>query len=193
VDRELVDKIDARARELGKKNSQTPIESLQKVCRHPLKSAGGGWLRRGFQTPRRFSDTYYNQATRPQTLMARELSRLRRCCPSSGERFLTFNSITNRGADRTKNMKKISDERKEAILAKRSGPDRKPMATIAAEEGLSTATLYNWRKRAREEGRLLPDHDDNPEGWSSRDKFNAVLETAALSEAELSEKIRGHP
>ena len=89
-------------------------------------------------------------------------------------------------------MKKIPEERKEAILAKMSGPDRKPMATIAAEEGVSTATLYNWRKRAREEGRLLPDHDDSPEGWSSRDKFNAVLETAALSEAELSEYCRRH-
>jgi transposase-like protein len=89
-------------------------------------------------------------------------------------------------------MKNIPEERKETILARRSGPDRKPVATIAAEEDVSMATLYNWRKRAREEGRLLPDHDDSPEGWSSLDKFNAVLETAALSEAELSEYCRGH-
>jgi len=54
------------------------------------------------------------------------------------------------------------------------------------------ATLYSWRKRACKEGRLLPDHNDSPEGWSSRDKFNAVLEPAALSEAELSEYCRRH-
>jgi transposase-like protein len=81
------------------------------------------------------------------------------------------------------NMKSIPTERKASILAKMTGPDRKPIAQLAAEEGLSTATLYNWRKAARTEGQLLPDHDDSPEGWSSRDKFNAVLETAALSES----------
>jgi len=61
------------------------------------------------------------------------------------------------------------------------------VAVVAAEEVVSTATLSNGRKQARREGRLLPDHDDSPEGWSAQDKFNAVLETAALSEAERSE------
>jgi transposase-like protein len=89
-------------------------------------------------------------------------------------------------------MKSIPAERKASILAKMTGPDRKPIAQLAAEEGLSTATLYNWRKAARTEGQLLPDHDDSPEGWSSRDKFNAVLETAALSESQLSEYCRRH-
>lgn len=89
-------------------------------------------------------------------------------------------------------MKGIPIERKEAILAKMTGADRKPIAVISAEEGISTATLYNWRKQARQQGRLLPDHDDSPEGWSSRDKFNAVLETAPLSEAQLSEYCRRH-
>ena len=32
---------------------------------------------------------------------------------------------------------------------------------------------------------LLPDAEQSPEGWTSRDKFAAVLETAALNEAEL--------
>ena len=64
-------------------------------------------------------------------------------------------------------MKKIPEERKEAILAKLSGPDRKPVAVVAAEEGVSAATLYNWRKQARREGRLLPHQNDSPEGWSA--------------------------
>lgn len=87
-------------------------------------------------------------------------------------------------------MKGYSRERREAIIAKMSGPQRKSIAELAKEEGISEPTLYNWRKQARAEGRLLPDHDDSPEGWSSRDKFNAVMETAALSESELSEYCR---
>jgi hypothetical protein len=40
---------------------------------------------------------------------------------------------------------------------------------------------------ARGKGQLLPDADASPEGWSSRDKFAAVLETAALNEADRAE------
>jgi hypothetical protein len=39
-------------------------------------------------------------------------------------------------------------------------------------------------------GQLLPNADAGPEGWSSRDKFAAVLETAALNEADLAEYCR---
>ncbi|MCP3972552.1 MAG: hypothetical protein GY717_19965, partial [Rhodobacteraceae bacterium] len=46
------------------------------------------------------------------------------------------------------------------------------------EEGISEATLHKWRAEARGKGQLLPDADAGPEGWSSRDKFAAVLETA---------------
>lgn len=59
-----------------------------------------------------------------------------------------------------------------------------------AEEGISDATLYNWRNEARKAGQLLPDHGSDPEGWNSRDKFNAVLESAALRESELGECCR---
>ena len=75
-------------------------------------------------------------------------------------------------------------------MAKMSGPARKSIAEISREEGISSATLYAWRKAARAEGKLLPDYDDAPEGWSAADKFNAVLETAALSETQLSEYCR---
>ena len=36
----------------------------------------------------------------------------------------------------------------------------------------------------------MPGADVGPEGWSSRDKFAAVLETAALNEADLAEYCR---
>ncbi len=85
---------------------------------------------------------------------------------------------------------KYPPERREAIMRKLLPPNNQPIAEVAQEEGISDATLYKWRKQAREAGQLLPDHGSDPEGWSSRDKFNAVLETAALSEAELGEYCR---
>ncbi len=52
------------------------------------------------------------------------------------------------------------------------------------------ATLHKWRAEARGRGQLLPDADAGPEGWSSRHKFAAVLETAALNEADVAEYCR---
>ena len=89
-------------------------------------------------------------------------------------------------------MKAIPEERKQAIINKMNGPNRKTIRELAREEAISEATLYNWRKEARGQGRLLPNHDDSPDGWSSQDKFNAVLETATLSEAQISEYCRSH-
>ena len=81
-------------------------------------------------------------------------------------------------------------ERKEAVLKKMLPPNNRSIAALAEEEGISDATLYNWRQQARNEGRLMPDADNTPEGWTSRDKFAAVMETVAMSEAEIAEYCR---
>lgn len=81
-------------------------------------------------------------------------------------------------------------ERKEAVLKKMLPPQNKTIKEIAQEEGISEGTLYNWRKAARAEGRLMPDGDSTPAGWSARDKFAAVVETASMNEAELSAYCR---
>jgi transposase-like protein len=86
---------------------------------------------------------------------------------------------------------RYSAERREAVLKKMLPPHNRPIRELAREEGISEATLYLWRKAARAEGRLLPDADGTqPEGWSSCDKFAAVLEGAALNETELAEYCR---
>jgi len=81
-------------------------------------------------------------------------------------------------------------ERKEAVLRKMMPPHNRSIKKLSQEEGISEATLFNWRKAAREKGLLLPDGDSGPEGWSARDKFAAVLETAAFNEADLAEYCR---
>lgn len=81
-------------------------------------------------------------------------------------------------------------ERKEAVLKKMLAPNNKAIADISKEEGISEGTLYNWRKAARAEGRLMPDGDSAPAGWCAADKFAAVVETAAMNEAQLSSYCR---
>ncbi len=83
-----------------------------------------------------------------------------------------------------------SIERKEAVLKKMLPPNNCSIAELAQQEGISDATLYNWRQQARDSGKLMPDSDNTPEGWHSRDKFAAVLETATMSEAEVAEYCR---
>lgn len=81
-------------------------------------------------------------------------------------------------------------ERKESVLRKMMPPHNRSIKQLAQEEGISEATLFNWRKQAREKGLLLPDGDSGPEGWSARDKFAAVLETATFNEIDLAEYCR---
>jgi hypothetical protein len=83
-----------------------------------------------------------------------------------------------------------SPERKSAVLKRMLPPNNVAIRQLAHEEGISEATLHKWRAEARGKGQLMPDANAGPEGWSSRDKFAAVLETAALNEADLGEYCR---
>ena len=83
-----------------------------------------------------------------------------------------------------------STERRAAVLKKLEPPHAVPLRQLAKNEGISEATLHAWRRDARSKGRLLPDADAGPEGWTSRDKFAAVIETAALNEADLATYCR---
>ena len=85
---------------------------------------------------------------------------------------------------------RYSSERKQAVLRKMIPPHNRSIKRLAQEEGICEATLFTWRKQAREKGLLLPDSDSGPEGWSARDKFAAVLETAAFNETELAAYCR---
>lgn len=86
----------------------------------------------------------------------------------------------------------ISKERKEKIIQQMAGINSKPLTQLAKEVGVTSRTLYNWRSEARKKGLLLPVSNLNPEGWSSQDKFIAVLESASMNEAELAEYCRKH-
>ncbi len=82
-----------------------------------------------------------------------------------------------------------SPEHKAAVLKRMLPSNNMANRQLSQAEGISEATLHNWREDARGKGQLLPDANVSPEGWSSRDKFAAVLETAALNEFALNNAI----
>ncbi|WP_177428140.1 helix-turn-helix domain-containing protein [Candidatus Venteria ishoeyi] len=41
-------------------------------------------------------------------------------------------------------------------------PHNQAIPVLAKAEGISEATLYNWRSQAHQAGRLLPDGDTRP-------------------------------
>lgn len=81
-------------------------------------------------------------------------------------------------------------ERKQAVINKMASPQPPTIAQLSIDEGISEATLYNWRQQARQKGQLMPSADGNSSNLTATDRFNAVLETAALPEAELAEYCR---
>jgi len=69
-------------------------------------------------------------------------------------------------------------------------PDIMPLRRLSQEEGISEATLSKWRAEAPAKGQLRPDANAGPEGWTSRDKRAAVIETASMNAADLGEYCR---
>ncbi|MDK2126231.1 IS3 family transposase [Parachitinimonas caeni] len=87
-------------------------------------------------------------------------------------------------------MLRYTEERKEAVLKKLLPPINRSVAAVSREEGISGATLYNWRNQAKAHGVPVPGEKPSPDDWSAEAKFAVVIETAALSEIELSEYCR---
>lgn len=87
-------------------------------------------------------------------------------------------------------MPSYSEERKQQILNKLLPPSNMTVAEVARNEGIGLQTLYNWRDKAKQQGRPVPGSKPTSEHWSAEAKFATVLETASLNEAELSEYCR---
>lgn len=59
------------------------------------------------------------------------------------------------------------------------------VAEVSRQEGIGVQTLYNWRDKAKQQGRPVPGSKPTSEHWSAEAKFATVLETASLNEAEF--------
>jgi transposase-like protein len=87
-------------------------------------------------------------------------------------------------------MPYYSEERKASVLKKMLPPHNRSVAEVAQEEGISDATLYNWRTQAKQQGLPVPGSGKKSDHWSAEAKFAVVVETAAMDESELSEYCR---
>lgn len=87
-------------------------------------------------------------------------------------------------------MPRYSPERKAALLKKLLPPVNLSVAELARQEGISEPTLYHWRKQAKSEGAAVPGDKKLPDDWPAEAKFAVVVETATLSEIELSQYCR---
>lgn len=87
-------------------------------------------------------------------------------------------------------MPRYSEERKQVILSKLLPPSNMSVAEVSRNEGIGLQTLYNWRDKAKQQGRPVPGNKPTPEQWSAEAKLATVIETASLNEAELSEYCR---
>ena len=87
-------------------------------------------------------------------------------------------------------MPRYSVEKKANVLKKLLPPHNFPIAEVSAMEGISEATLYNWRLQAKEQGVPVPGSGKTSDQWSAEAKLAVVIETASMNESELSEYCR---
>ena len=87
-------------------------------------------------------------------------------------------------------MARYSQERKEAILKKLLPPQNMTVAEVAQSEGISSNTLYHWRDELRKEGQPVPGKTLTSDDWSAEAKLAVIIETAPMSEAEISQFCR---
>ena len=87
-------------------------------------------------------------------------------------------------------MARYSDERKAAILKKLLPSLNMIVAEVSRLEGVSDKTLYHWRTKAKQSGLPVPGKKPTTESWSSDAKLAVIIETAVLSESELSRYCR---
>jgi transposase-like protein len=79
---------------------------------------------------------------------------------------------------------------KEEIISRMMPPNNESVPKLCKEYGISDASLYTWRKKAREAGYASPGNNQSSDKWNSEDKFLIVLETYTMNETELAEYCR---
>ena len=65
---------------------------------------------------------------------------------------------------------------KQTVLAKLMLPHKRTVKDVAAEEGISPATLYHWHQQAHLNGDLFPDVGADPEGFDLSSAEGSICE-----------------
>ena len=88
-------------------------------------------------------------------------------------------------------MGSYSQERRASVLSKLLPPHNGAVTEVSQEEGICTATLYNWLKSVKKRGLPVPGSGKKTaDEWSGEAKLAVVLEVASLNAEELSRYCR---
>ena len=87
-------------------------------------------------------------------------------------------------------MFRYPEEKKNAVIQKMLPPQSLSVSKLSRLEGISTKTLYSWRKEAISGGNPVPDRGRSSDKMSAEAKFAIIVETATLSEHELGQYCR---
>lgn len=87
-------------------------------------------------------------------------------------------------------MTRYSAEFKEQMVRKMMPPNNQSVASIHRETGISTPSLYAWKRHFQGKGYVVPAKTSQPDGWDNKAKLAAVIETALMNEAERSSYCR---
>lgn len=87
-------------------------------------------------------------------------------------------------------MAMYDEDFKLSIIQRMMPPHSESVSSISNETGIPEVTLYKWKKQARDKGIPVPNSQVQTERWSTQDKFLIVVETATMTEIELSEYCR---
>ncbi|QTL97810.1 transposase [Iocasia frigidifontis] len=84
-------------------------------------------------------------------------------------------------------QKTYSKKLKESVFKRLAPPNAEKVPDLAKELNIPVNTLYTWRAKVLKESSPT---SKKSRKWTSKDKFQAVLETASLSELETSKYCR---
>ncbi|MFZ2207460.1 MAG: transposase [Porticoccaceae bacterium] len=87
-------------------------------------------------------------------------------------------------------MTRYSAEFKEQMVRKMMPPTNQSVASIHRETGISTPSLYAWKRLFQSRGCVVPAKTSQPDGWDNKAKLAAVIETALMNEVERSTYCR---
>ena len=88
-------------------------------------------------------------------------------------------------------MKQYPDEFKASIITKLLAPNNADIPALAIESGIPKDTLYSWRiKHRRRDQQVKAQKTDDNSKISSLEKFDIVIETAHMNQAEISAYCR---
>ncbi len=87
-------------------------------------------------------------------------------------------------------MTRYSAEFKEQMVRKMMPPTNQSVASIHRETGISTPSLYAWKRHFQGKGYVVPAKTSQPDGWDNKAKLAAVIETALMNEVERSSYCR---